>query len=85
MNGRSDADQLATAATQGRVLYTRNVRDFRVLVRRRVEDGRHHAGVVYWPASFSIGEQRRRLVVLWESRSAEEFVNIEEFLSNWGT
>lgn len=85
MNGHSDAEQFAHATSQGRTLYTRNVRDFRILVRRCLEDGREHWGVVYWPAFFSIGEQRKRLVVLWENRTAAELVNIEEFLSNWGS
>jgi hypothetical protein len=44
--GRSDSEQLATAAVTGRVLFTHNRVDFERLHREWLEAGRPHAGIV---------------------------------------
>jgi predicted nuclease of predicted toxin-antitoxin system len=45
--GASDADVLAAARHEGRVLVTENVRDFRPLESALLAEGSHHAGLVY--------------------------------------
>ena len=45
--GASDADVLAAARREERVLVTENVRDFRPLESALLADGSHHAGLVY--------------------------------------
>ncbi len=85
MNGASDSEQLVFAAEKGWVLYTSNVKDFEVLHRELIESGRSHAGVLYHPRQrFSIGEQARRILRIWEALSAEEMVNRVESISQWG-
>jgi hypothetical protein len=85
MDGQKDQAQLAFAAGAGRVIYTGNIRDFRRLNRQYQESGRSHAGMVLLAQStISLGEQARRILRLWETVSAEEMVNREEFLSQWG-
>ncbi|MGE0600975.1 MAG: DUF5615 family PIN-like protein [Dehalococcoidia bacterium] len=83
-DGRPDNDQLAFAVMNQRVLYTRNVRDFRRLSAAYLREGRPHFGIIYWPAHYSIGEQLRRLINLWSARTLEQMINTEEYLSNWG-
>lgn len=85
MDGQKDEAQLAFAAEVGRVIYTGNIRDFRRLNRQYQESGRSHSGIVLLAQStMSLGEQARRLQRLWESLSAADMVNREEFLSQWG-
>ncbi len=81
----SDSGQLVFAAEKGWVLYTSNVKDFEVLHRELIESGRSHAGVLYHVRQrFSIGEQARRILRIWEALSAEEMVNRVESISQWG-
>lgn len=83
--GLDDASQLAYATEQGRVLYSHNVKDFARLHLEVVESGQNHAGIILTPQKrYSIGEQLRRLRVLFATLSAEEMNNRMEFLSNWG-
>ncbi|MGE3074848.1 MAG: DUF5615 family PIN-like protein [Dehalococcoidia bacterium] len=84
MDGRSDAEQFAFAVSVGRVLCTRNTRDFRVLHFEYLNSGRSHAGLIISSPDLSIGEQVRRIVRLWTERSAEAMADSEEFLSQWG-
>jgi Tfp pilus assembly protein PilZ len=62
--GYSDAEQLAWATTQGRVLYSFNVKDFcRLHAQILAEDNNHHTGIVVVPRqSYSIGDQVRGLL-----------------------
>lgn len=77
--------QLEFATRQGRVLYTSNARDFNVLHRAYIESGQTHAGIILrYGRRFSIGEQARRIIRIWEALSAEEMVNRVESLSHWG-
>lgn len=46
LEGLSDPDVLELAATEGRILVTRNSRDFAPLLREWAEAGRSHAGCV---------------------------------------
>lgn len=44
LEGRSDADVLALAAVEGRIVVTFNVRDFAPILRQWAGEGRSHAG-----------------------------------------
>lgn len=46
LEGLADPEVLALAATEGRILVTRNSRDFAPLLREWAEAGRSHAGCV---------------------------------------
>jgi hypothetical protein len=55
LDGLGDEDVLALAATEGRIVVTRNSRDFSPLTRSWAEAGRDHAGcILLW--SFEHGE-----------------------------
>jgi len=80
--GRSDADQLAFAAAEERVLVTYNQRHFTRLHGEWMASGTHHAGIV------CITDRRAnpeviaaKLVRLLELRSAEEMQNAVRFLN----
>lgn len=74
--GRTDAEQLAWAAAQGRVLYTFNVKDFSLLHRQWLMQEKSHAGIVAAPRQqYAIGEQRQGLIALAQSLPAEAMVN----------
>ncbi|MGB7085887.1 MAG: DUF5615 family PIN-like protein [Phormidesmis sp.] len=82
--GASDADQLAWAAQQGRVLYTFNVKDFSLLHTQWLSQGKNHVGIVVVPRQrYSIGEQLRGLMNLTGNRSAEDMINQLIYLSNY--
>src|SRR5437762_1161098 len=65
MVGQPDADHLAFATGEGRVLCTFNVGDFWALHGEYLLAGRSHAGIVLMPQQrYAIGEQLRRLLRL---------------------
>jgi uncharacterized protein with PIN domain len=83
--GYSDERQLEFAATQGRALYSFNVRDYMPLHARFIEERKSHAGIILAAQrQYSIGEQLRRLLSLVADRAAEEMRDQVEFLSSWG-
>ena len=85
MNGANDDAQLAFASAQGYVLCTANARDFYRLHGEYLRADRPHAGIIVRTGQrFSLGEQARRIVRIWEALSAEEMVNRTESLSQWG-
>jgi hypothetical protein len=74
--GAEDEAQLAFAASQHRVLVTRDA-DFLDLHQR----GAGHAGIAFFPRpSRLIGELVRSLVMVWECLSPEEMQSHVEFL-----
>jgi hypothetical protein len=82
---REDADHLAYATQQGRVLCTFNIGDYYGLHTDWATQGRRHAGVVLMPQQhYSVGEQMRRLFRLMAHRGSDEMENRVEFLSEWG-
>jgi len=79
-----DEEQLVFAQTQGRVIYTCNVRDFQRLHTEYLTQGKEHAGIILLAQqTFSIGEQLRRVLRLMKAKSAESMKNGLEYLSNW--
>ena len=60
---RTDAEQLAFAASQGRTLVTFNVKDFVPLARTYAEAGRHHGGIIL-SDHLPFGTLLRRLLLL---------------------
>src|SRR3954467_13030484 len=84
MIARTDADHLAFATGEGRVLCTFNVGDFWNLHVEALVGGRHHAGIILVPQQrYSVGEQLRRLLRLAAALSPAEMVDRAEFLSAW--
>ncbi len=83
-NSKSDADQLAFAASRGRTVFTYNVGDFIVLHTEYINEGKNHAGIIIGDQGrFGIGEEIRRILRIIEAKSAEEMRNNIEYLSNW--
>jgi len=80
--GRSDADQLAYAAAEGRTIITFNSRDFVRLHRDYLIDDKTHSGIIV-SNQLETGVLVRRLLRLLQNRSAEAMVNWLEFLSDW--
>ena len=68
--GRSDAEQLTYASATGCVMYTQNVRDFRILHQDWAASGRQHAGIV------ALGDQRASIGV--QVRALQRLVEMEE-------
>jgi hypothetical protein len=84
MNERSDADHLAFAAGQGRVLCTFNIGDFYELHSAYLARDAPHAGIILVPQQrYGIGEQTRRLLRLIATVPADAMKNRVEFLSAW--
>lgn len=82
--GSPDETQLDTATERGLVLYTCNVADFYSLHTRRLEQGRHHAGIILAPQQrFPVREQLRRMLRIRASISADDMRDRVEFLGNW--
>ncbi len=81
---RDDVEHLEYAAAQGRVLYGFNVGDYHRLHTAFLTEGRSHAGIILARQQhYSVGEQMRRILKLFATRSAEEMKNQIEFLSSW--
>lgn len=84
MLGQTDEAQLLWAASQQRVLYSFNGRDFGALHRRWISSGQQHYGIVLAPQQrYSIGDQLRRLLRLLHTRTADDMRNRLEYLSAW--
>lgn len=80
----ADELQLEYAQSVGRVIYTFNQRDFFRLHSEYLANGQPHAGIICAAQQrYSIGEQVRRLLRLFNARTAEEMQNNVEFLSDW--
>ncbi len=81
--GHSDEQQLEFAASQGRAIYSFNVKDYLLLHARFLERGVTHSGIILAAQdSFSVGEQMRRILRLIAERTAEEMQNQCVFLSS---
>lgn len=81
---RHDADHLALAASQGRVLYSFNVGDYQALHIEYLTEGKHHSGIIVAQQQrYGVGEQMRRLLRIVASLSAEDMKDGLVFLSAW--
>lgn len=77
----TDDEHLTFATSEGRVLYSLNVRDFAVLHHNRLQQGIGHSGIVVIPRQrYSIGEKVRRLAALVATVSADEMRDRIEYL-----
>ena len=85
MVGRSDEAHLHHASSDGRVLYSFNIRDYSLLHEQWIVSGQEHSGIILaFQQRYSIGEQLRRLLHLLNRRSAAEMLSRLEYLSSWG-
>lgn len=79
-----DEDQLIWARSQGRVLYSSNIRDFYSLHTAFLTQEQPHSGMILVQQQrYSIGELMRGILKLVAAKSAEEMENQVEFLSTW--
>lgn len=82
---RSDADHLAYATSQGRVLCSSNARDYYRLHSELLTAGKSHAGIILIAQQrYPVGDQMRRILKLIAVRSAADMRDHVEFLSAWG-
>ena len=81
-DGLSDAEQLAYAAQEQRVILTHNSSDYVELVRQYCEQNRSHAGVILSP-QLEKGELLHRSQRLIEALSAERAADTVRFLSDY--
>ena len=77
--GYSDRDQLEFAVTQGRCLLSFNVRDFVILHNEFVATTQEHYGILVSP-QLPIGVALRRVLVILNTRTAEQLQNQLQFL-----
>ncbi len=86
MRQRADEAQLALAASQGRVLYGCNIKDYYRIHTEWLTQGKSHSGIVLAKQqTYSVGEELRRQLPLIAAKSAQEMENQIEFLSDWGS
>jgi Domain of unknown function (DUF5615) len=79
-----DEEQLIWASSQGRVLYSSNIRDFYSLHTAFLTQNNFHAGMILVQQQhYSIGELTRGIFKLIAAKSTEEMENQVEFLSAW--
>ena len=84
MDGKSDLAQMSYASAIGYVIYSSNMRDFARLHAELLGRGGSHPGMIMQTRrQYSLGEQARRLLHIWNTLSAEEMVNRSESLSSW--
>jgi hypothetical protein len=85
MVGRSDEKHLRHASSDGRVLYSFNIKDYTLLHQQWIASGQEHSGIILaFQQRYSIGEQLRRLLHLLNRKPAAEMLSRLEYLSHWG-
>ena len=83
MRGRTDDEQLTFATGDARVLYTKNMADFRRLESSWRLGGRHHAGIiVLTDQRMPIGTQVPALQTMAATFGADDMIDRLEFLLN---
>lgn len=78
--GKSDAEVLAWAATEGRLLVTQDVNTMTSEHSEFVQGNRESAGVVLIPRDVAIGRAIADLLLICEASTAEEWINRMDFL-----
>ena len=82
----SDEQQLLWAKSQGRVIYSANIKDFYHLHTKFLTQGQSHAGIILVQQQrYSIGQIMRGILRLIAAKSAEDMIDQVEFLSDWIT
>jgi predicted nuclease of predicted toxin-antitoxin system len=81
MIGRSDAEQLDFATSQGRVLFTHNVRDYMRLSQEYSRTGRSHAGLILAP-QMPFKELLRLTLRLLTQIGTEPFIDRVQWLTH---
>jgi len=85
MIGRSDEDHLRHTSSDGRVLYSFNIRDYSSPDAQWDMSGQKHARIILaFQQRYSVGEQMRRLLHLLNRRPSAEMESRLEYLSAWG-
>ena len=83
LRGRSDAEQLAFATSEGRVLFTRNTADYRRLDNQWRQAGRQHAGIIVLTDQRTpIGVQVSALLAMATKFQPTDMLGRLEFLLN---
>jgi hypothetical protein len=85
MIGRSDIEHLRHASSDGRALYSFNIKDYSLLHEEWLAGGYEHSGIILaFQQRYSVGEQLRRLLHLLNGMPATGMLSRLEYLSNWG-
>lgn len=80
--GASDPEQIKFASEKGRAFLTHNKRDFIILHKAYMEQGKAHSGIIVADQN-KIGPLLRMVLKLCHALSAEEMNNRLEFLGRW--
>ena len=81
----TDEAHLLRASSEGRVLYSFNIRDYSLIHEHWTVVGKEHGGLILARQQrYSIGEQLRRLLRLLNRKSAAEMLSRLQYLSAWG-
>jgi hypothetical protein len=82
---RPDADHVAYASSQGRVLCSSNAGDYYRLHTDHLASGKTHVGIIVIAQQrYTVGDQMRRILKLIAVRTAVDMRDRIEFLSAWG-
>ncbi len=82
MLGKTDEEQLQYALTRESALLSHNVKDFVVIHRRYIKEGKLHSGIIVSKKD-QLGVLLRKLLHLTSTLKPEEMINQIEFLGNW--
>jgi len=84
MIDRADELHLEHASSEGRALFSFNVRDFYQLHSTLIREGKSHSGIIVArQQAYSVGELMRRILRLSAARTPEQMQDTIEFLSAW--
>jgi hypothetical protein len=83
MRGARDADHLRFASSQGMILVSCNVRDFRILHSEWLQRGESHAGILLANPEVPAGERVRRLLFIATVAEPGDFANQISWLRDW--
>jgi hypothetical protein len=84
LGSQPDAEHVAFCAAAGRTIVTGDSGDFARIHAALMRDGQHHAGIIVAPPHrHSIGDRIRRLSLIWETTTAEQMVDVLDYLTRW--
>lgn len=81
---RPDEEHLAYASSQGRALFSYNMRHYMAIHTKFLNQGKTHQGLILAEQHYSVGELMRRLSRIVAALSVDEMRDQVVFLSAWG-
>jgi hypothetical protein len=78
--GTADVPHFERAAQEHRVFLTQDT-DFLALASKKLAEGKHHPGVIYWPqGAYGVGHVIRRLKQYLETTTPDSRADLVKFL-----